>query len=480
MIERMAGNRPLKVAFIVGAGLTLFVTVSPLAHFAYDNAALHLALETAEGVIAGLLAYLAVKRHRATGRLQDVVLAWVFSVLAFVNLFLAAGPLVAEQARPGAWLTWVTLGLRLVAVAGLCVGALAGARPIPPRMKLRFAVLGSTVAVFAAIGLAASAADAGLAEPVNALLSPRDQRPPWAVGHPVVLAVQVLALVLYAGAAVGFHRQAREQDDELLAWLAAGAVLGAFARFNYFLFPSLYSNFVYTGDLLRFGTYLFFLIGAAREIDRYWHDQTRLAAAEERQRLARELHDGLAQELAFIRSQTTAMASGMIYPGMVEHLSAAAQRALVESRRTVAALAGDAPGASDSLPEALALAAREVATRGGATVEVEADGSLSLPRPVHEALLRVVREATNNAVRHGGATTVKLRLFLSGDRLHLTVGDNGTGFDPSGLRSGYGLRSMRERVEALGGTLRVRSAPGQGTVIELDLPGTRANRSPTR
>ena len=478
----MAGNRPLKVAFVVGAGLTLFVTLSPLAHFAYDNAALHLALETAEGMIAGLLAYLAVKRYRATGRLQDVILAWVFSVLAFVNLFLAAGPLVAEQARPGAWLTWVTLGLRLVAGAGLCAGALAGPRPVPPPRRLGFAVLGSTVAVFVTIGLAAFAANASLAEPVNALLSPRDESRPWAVGHPVVLAVQVLALVLYAGAAVGFHRQAREQEDDLLGWLAAGAVLGAFARFNYFLFPSLYSNFVYTGDLLRFGTYVFFLIGAAREIDRYWHDQTRLAAAEERQHLAHELHDGLAQELAFICSQTAAMASGMTYPGMVEHLSAAAQRALVESRRAVDALAGDAPEASgdESLPEALALAAREVATRAGATVEVEADGSPSVPGPVHDALLRVVREAANNAVRHGGATTVKLRLSPSGGGLHLTVGDNGTGFDPSGVPSGYGLRSMRERVEGLGGTLRVRSAPGQETVIEVDLPGERANRAPMR
>ena len=478
----MVGNRPLQVAFIVGAGLTSFVTISPLAYFAYDNAALHLALETAEGVIAGVLAYLAVERYRATGRLQHVILAWVFSVLASANLFLAAGPLVAEQARPGAWLTWATLGVRLVAVAGLCAGALVGPGRVRRPTTLPFAVLGATLAVFTVIALAASAADAWLADPVNALLSPRDRAGAWSVGHPLVLAVQLLALVLYAGAAVGFQRQAREQDDELLGWLAAGAVLGAFARFNYFLFPSLYSNFVYTGDLLRFGTYLFFLIGAAREIDRYWHDQTRLAAAEERRHLAHELHDGLAQELAFIHSQAAAMASGMRYPGMVEHLSAAAARALAESRRAVAALAGDVSDATgnESLPEALALAAREVATRAGATVEVEADGSPSVPGPIHEALLRVVREAANNAVRHGGATTVTLCLFTSGGGLRLTVDDNGTGFDPSAVRSGYGLRSMRERVEGLGGTLAVRSASGEGTVIEVELPETGADRARTR
>ncbi|MGH9152917.1 MAG: sensor histidine kinase [Acidimicrobiales bacterium] len=456
---------------MAGAGLTLFVGILPFVHFAHDEPNLHLALEVAEGGIAGVLAYLAAKRYRATGRLQDAVLAWAFSVFAFVNLFLSAGPLVSEHERPGGWLTWATLGARFAGVTAVCAGALAGARAAPPWTRLRWALLATTVGTVAGVGLAASAAGAWLAAPVDLSVSPGSRVTPWVVGHPVVLAVQVLALGLYSVAAVSFTRQAQERDDQLLRWLGAGAALGAFARVNYFLFPSLYSSFVYTGDLLRFGSYLCFLVGAAREVDRYWQDQACLAAMQERRRLARDLHDGLPQELAFIRSQTVALAEGMTYPGMTQHLADAAERALAESRRAVDALAGD-PADADPLPSALVRAAEEVATRAGAVVKLEAETSPVVPPTVHQALTRVTREACNNAVRHGAATTLLLRLSDSDGHLHLTIADNGTGFDVETVQRGYGLRSMRERVEALGGELQVTSEERQGTIVGVDLPAS--------
>ena len=375
-----------------------------------------------------MLAYLSAKRYRATGRLQHVVLAWVFSVLAFVNLFLSAGPLISEDGRPGPWLTWATLGLRFVGIAGLCAAALAGVRAAPPPARVRSALAGATAAALVVVAAAASAADTWLARPIDIGVSPDSRSHPLVVGHPLVLAVQLLGLGLYAAAAISFTRQAQQRDDQLLRWLGAGAALGAFARVNYFLFPSLYSTFVYTGDLLRFLSYLCFLVGAAREVDRYWQDQTCLAAMEERRRLARDLHDGLAQELAFIRSQTAAMASGMTYPGMTQHLADAAERALVEARGALDALADDG-AAREPLPQALTRAAEEVATRAGAIVKIEAEASPAVASAVHEALLRVTREAATNAVRHGGATTLLLRLSESDGRLHLTITDDGTGFD---------------------------------------------------
>ena len=458
----------MAAAVLIGAALTLFVSVLPLVHFAYDNAALHLALETAGGLIAGLLAYLAVQRYRATHRLQDVALAWVFSVLAFVNLVLSAGPLVAEGGRRGAWLTWAALGFRLVASAALCGGAYTAGRPAPPERALLYAVAGATAAAVLTVGLGAWAASTWLAEPVNPTLSPRVGARQWLVGHPVVLAIELLTLGLYAGAAARFTRHAKKQGDELLRWVGAGAALGAFARLNFLLYPSLYSNFVYTGDLLRLGSYLFFLIGAAREIRAYWENQASLAALEERRRMARDLHDGLAQELAFIRSQTAAMAAGMTVPGMIEHLSAAAERAVVESRRAVEVLSGDAPE-GEPLAQALVRAAEEVAGRAGARVEIETEGAPDVSPAMREALVRVTREATTNAVRHGGARKVSLRLSASEGRLRLTVADDGRGFDPDNVRHGYGLRSMCDRVEALGGSLRMSSAPGRGAVLEAEV-----------
>lgn len=469
MIGLLRGNRPMGAAIVAGLALTLFAGVLPLVHLAYDEPRLHLALEVAGGGIAAVLASLAAKRYRATGRLQHVVLAWVFSTFAFVNLFLSAGPLISEDGRPGPWLTWAALGVRFAGIAGLCAAALAGERAAPPPRRLRSRLVGVTAATLVAVALAAAAADAWLAKPVDLSASPEPRSQPWVGGHPLVLAVLLLGLGLHAVAAVSFTRQARQRDDQPVRWLGAGAALGALAHLNYFLFPSLSSTFVSTGDVLRLSSYVCFLIGAVREVDRYWNDQARLAALEERRRIARDLHDGLKQELAFIRSQTADMAAGVAQPGMAQHVADAAERALAEARRAVKALAGD-PADVEPLADALVRAAEEVATRGGAVVKIEAGASPTVSPAVHEALTKVTREACTNAVRHGGATTLLLHLSESDDQLHLTITDDGTGFDPATVTRGYGLRSMRERVEALGGTFAVESTDRKGSVARADLP----------
>ena len=465
-------NRAVSTALVAGVGLTVVVSLLPFVHFAYDNPSLHLALETAEGVIAGLLAFLAVKRFRASRRMQHLALACSFSTLAGVNLLLSALPIVLGRARQSGVWTWQAAGLRLVAVSLLAVSAFAGRRRVPQGRSVGRGLTAAAAAVLVVVAALAMAADAWLAEAVDPSVSPKDLSFPRLVGHPVVLGIQVAALALYAVAAVGFTRDAADEDDEMLRWLGAGSVLGAFARLNYFLFPSLYSNWVYTGDLLRLGSYLFFLVGAAREIDAYWRGQTQLAVVEERRRVARELHDGLAQELAFIRSQTAAMAAGMEVPGMIDHVAAAADRAIAESRRAIDALADDA---DVPLAHAVRAAAEEVADRVGAKVGVFASHVPAVPPSVHEAYVRIVREAVTNAVKHGEAGSVTVRLLSADGCLRLEVVDDGRGFDPGAVRRGFGLRSMRERVEALGGELRLSSSPGAGAKVEVLAPYPRAS-----
>lgn len=459
---------PMAAALIAGATLTLFVTVSPVVRFAYDNLSLHVALETGEGLIGGLLAYMAAERFRAGRHTRDAVLAWTFTVLAVTNLLLSAAPIVVLGSRPEGALTWAIAGMRLIGAAGLGAAAfLPAGRSRPPADLGRWLAVGSAV-MLCAVALAAWAAGTWMADAIDPALSPESSSRPRIVGHPAVLAIQVLAMALFATAATGFAREARNTSDKMLQWLAAGCALAAFARLNYFLFPSLYSNWVYTGDILRLGSYLFFLVGASRQIDAYRRDQTRLAVLDERRRMARDLHDGLVQELSFIRSQTAALASGMQYPGMADHLAQAADRALVESRRAVEALSGTGPL---GLAEALREAAEEIAGRAGTTVLVHGDAVAEAPPAVRDALARVIREATSNAVRHGHASVVAIRLAHSNGVVEVRCTDDGKGFDQAAPAStGFGLTTMRERVEAVGGQFVVRSKPGQGTEIELTVP----------
>lgn len=452
------------------------VTFSPLVQVAYDNPQLHLALETGEGVIAAHLAYLLFGRFRTTGELRHLALAWAFGMLSAINLLLGALPIVTLGTRPLGVVPWAAAGFRLVAIATLCGAGFAGGRVAPRGRALLVFLATSTVGVLAVVGLFALMAERFLAAPVNPSAPPPTSGWPEIVGHPVVLGIQLVAMVLYSVAAFRFTQESQREASPLLRWLGAGAVLGAFARVNYFLFPSLYSNWVYTGDLLRLGSYVFFALGAAREIDAYLRDHATVAIIEERQRVARELHDGLAQELAFIRSQTAAMAAGTSFPGMVGHVAAAADRALEESRRAIETLA-DADG--QPLDRALRAAAEEVAARGGARVEVHVDVA-AVPPAVAEALVRVVREAAGNAVRHGRARCVTVSLVCDRRGMLLRVSDDGVGFVPDEVGKGFGLRSMRERVEALGGQLLVRSEEGKGATVEALVPTSPFSRGRMR
>jgi signal transduction histidine kinase len=206
--------------------------------------------------------------------------------------------------------------------------------------------------------------------------------------------------------------------------------------------------------------------------------EERAATEAERSRLAREIHDTLAQGFAGIVTQLQAADQAPDDAARRRHADAAlalARDGLAEARRSVQALR---PVALDTLGlrEAMAAAARRWAERTGVPVEVRTTGaSRPLPTDAEVALLRAAQEALANVERHARAHRVALTLRYTSRGARLEVRDDGRGFDPAEPRGadadgGYGLVAMRERIEALAGDLVVESAPGRGTAIRIEVP----------
>ncbi|HEV3408069.1 MAG TPA: sensor histidine kinase [Gaiellaceae bacterium] len=278
---------------------------------------------------------------------------------------------------------------------------------------------------------------------------------------------QLAAIVVFAVASAGFARRAAQTPDELTRWLAPASALAAFAALNYYLFPSVESARVSLGDALSVGFSLLVLVAVARETGASRREHAARAVLEERRRIARELHDGLAQELAFIAVRSRALADGT--PGEpLREIASAAGRALDEARLAVSALTRPGP---EPLEFALADAAEEVAHRAGAAVELDLAPGIAVLPDQRDALVRITREAIANAVRHGHAEKVEVRL-TNGAGIHLAIVDGGLGFDVAETERqalGFGLTSMKERARAIGGELSVSSAPGDGTRVEVSL-----------
>jgi signal transduction histidine kinase len=458
--------RPLRLTFVAvtafSAATTLAVATLPGLDFAYRRPPVHIALETAAALIALLAAFLVLGRVQRNARLDELVLACALGLLALSNLLFAALPALVEgipQDR-SVWaaITGRTLGAALLASSPF----LPRRRFLEPRQATRVVVAGALGALIVTAILVSALGDRlprGVAEAVAPNSSQPDLR-----AHPALLAVQLAAAGLYALAAIGFLRRAQRTGDELAGWIAVAAVLAAFSRVNYFLYPSLYSQWVYTGDAFRLAFYVVLLVGIGREIASYWRALAAVAVLEERGRIARELHDGLAQEIAYISRNLASLERGNADGALVERLRRSADRAHQESRRAVAALATPA---NEPLEIALAHATQEVAERYGVEIEFDlcADTRVSPSRA--EVILRIACEAVANAARHSGAQRIGVVLRREGGSLSLHVVDGGRGFDPTEPTTGFGLISMRERARAIGAEVRVESRFGRGTHVKV-------------
>ncbi|WP_431804309.1 sensor histidine kinase [Microbacterium sp. bgisy203] len=198
----------------------------------------------------------------------------------------------------------------------------------------------------------------------------------------------------------------------------------------------------------------------------------------ERARLAREIHDTVAQGLSSIQMLLHAAERADPDGAGVEHVALAretAASALADARHFIRELTPpdlDGRGLGGALRR---LASTQWAAQG-LPVEVRVSDAVDLPMHVQTALLRIAQGAIANVIQHADADSATITLTVGGDRLQFTIADDGRGFDPAqspgaptGRSDSFGLRATRERVDQLGGTLTVTSAPGEGTALTIDL-----------
>ncbi|MFE3141983.1 GAF domain-containing sensor histidine kinase [Streptomyces scopuliridis] len=211
---------------------------------------------------------------------------------------------------------------------------------------------------------------------------------------------------------------------------------------------------------------------------RLYERSRELTIAEERSRLAHELHDAVSQKLFSLR--LTAQAAAALVDrdpdrakGELQQVAALAAEAADELRAAVVELRPAALD-EDGLVNTLRTQIQVLDRAHSAWVTFDTSGMRALPAAQEEALLRVAQEALHNALRHSGGDRVEVTLARRGQGAVLGITDNGKGFEPRAVRRAgrhLGLVSMRDRAGGVGGRLRVTSAPGQGTTIEMEVPG---------
>ena len=456
-------------------------------------------LDTTATVVTLSVAVLAWMRFRQRGDPFQAFQAAAFLVLAIANLLsvvlvgtgldVRAGMALASPTQAPLYVFTLS---RMYAAGLLVLGSVASLR----MMRVNHApaiVLGSAVAMLLMIALVEVGADRLLTLGSVGIpaLSPGapGAAPSPPSPTPLGATAQVLAAALFLWAA-GLSRRLHRRDGMISdRYLAIGFVVAAFAQVQLAIFPGTYTGLLTIGDLLQLAFDVILLLGiqaqagaiiarlrsANRELARLGVADAERAAQEERARLSRELHDGLAQDLWLAKLKTGRLAVlpdlGLEARALARELGEAIDAGLADAQHAVAAmrLPGEPTGTFSQL---MARIVDEFADRFGLRVEFECEQRLpGLTARAQAEALRIVQEALTNVRRHADATVVRVRAGVEAGQLVVVVGDNGCGFDPDTVgRTAFGLESMRERAALIGGQLRIDSRPRDGTRVSLLLP----------
>ena len=441
------------LAALLGALLALFLSY-PVLRTRYDLPELRLVLQTTMALAGLLVAVLAAVRFSVEGRRLDLLLASGFFVISLSSAVFAIGPQLAGShvKPPEAWaaLLGAILGQALIAAAPIVRG----------RSKYRdWAIANAVAAAGLALFVAWSLLQAAGTDlpPLN---SPQEGSQPF-----YLTATLALLAFLFLISVVGWSERFRRRNDDLASWLALGFTLMLFASLHNVFQPLLASSYVSYGDFLRMLAYGLMLIGAWRAIR---FAEFGRAVAEERARVAREIHDGLAQYLFALSTHASMLESGAPLEETVPRLKEAAALAQQEARFAILALSS----ASGTAPfdAALRRYIEFLVADGSLEVELEVDSSIRLAPDEQIEIFRIVQEGLANVRKHAQATRAEVVIGQRpfGER-YVTIHDDGEGFDGEETPAGQGLKNMRARAESIEGGFSLLSTPGRGTRLEVVL-----------
>lgn len=456
---------------------------------------LDLVFDTITTIVTLAVAGLAWARFRDRGQQAALFQAAAFCVLAVAWALAAVLALWSLDAATET--SRVSLGTdaldvstlaRLTAAALLVAG---GATSLRGRGQANPAAI---VALPVAFAIAAAATAAAWVPLMPPLLEPIVQEAlgsgaivlPGATAANVLL--QCIGAILFGWSAVMCLRRYLRESSVADRYLAVGLAVAAFAQLHLAFYPSAYPGVLTSGDLLYLVFALILLLGILAETQGYVASlrqanlslgrmkdaEVERAAIEERTRLSRELHDGVAQDLWLAKLKIGRLAAlpdlGSEAEQLCAELDDAIESGLAEARQAVMALRTVAEP-DQSFRELLGRYVDDFADRFGIRAEFECGPELPRLAPRVEAeLLRIAQEALNNVRRHADSTVVWVQVGVNDGRIMVTVHDNGRGFDPTAMgRAGFGLTSMRERASLIGGRLSIASRPRDGTWVTVDV-----------
>jgi signal transduction histidine kinase len=440
---------------LLGASLALFLAHQSLqTHWALPE--LRMVIQTAVAVAAGIFAVLAGLRFSVEGRRLDLLLSTGFFVAGLSTVAFSIAPVLGGQPihRSEEWAGVVTRFFAWILIA---------AAPFAPgRSRMGQRALGNSCLV---AGIAVLVLWAAMRSSVGWLPAIDSQdtstAPPLLTGW---LAAQALLNLL---SLVGFGLRFRNKREDLDRWLAYGATLMLFASLHYLFTPPLGSDYVSQGDFLRVIAYGVLLVGAWRAIR---FAEFGRAVAEERARVAREIHDGLAQYLFAVATHATMLenADEAKRAETVTNLKEAATAAQQEARFAVLALSsasGNAP-----FDAALRRYVDFLTADGELAVELDIDPAVRLAPDEQIEVFRIVQEGLANVRKHANATHAEVIIGERdfGERV-VTIRDDGDGFDGEETAAGQGLKNIRKRAETIESGFTLKSRPGFGTALEVVL-----------